>query len=157
MNRYIYEAIFTPNTIGGYDVCLPDFGIMTQGDSLEDAAYMAQDALSLTISLKLKQGELVGKTGSFHHPVPEGSTSMGIMVLAEPTAITDSMMTPLEAAEILGVTRSRVYTMIKNGQLTAVKDGNNRMVTSQSVMERFNNPVAPGRPSASGPRHSAEA
>ena len=144
MNRYIYEAIFTPNTIGGYDVCLPDFGIMTQGDSLEDAAYMAQDALSLT-------------TGSFHHPVPEGSTSMGIMVLAEPTAITDSMMTPLEAAEILGVTRSRVYTMIKNGQLTAVKDGNNRMVTSQSVMERFNNPVAPGRPSASGPRHSAEA
>lgn len=44
MKRFIYEAIFTPNIIGGYDVLFPELGLTTQGSNLTDASYMAQES-----------------------------------------------------------------------------------------------------------------
>lgn len=147
MERYIYEAIFTPNELGGYDVSIPDFELLTQGDSLEDAAYMAQDLLSTYISLKLAQGETPSKKGSFSHFVPEGALAMGILVLAEPSFNAEEFMTTQEAADILDVTRPRIYAMINDGSLRTQKIGNKRLVRTQDVMDRFNAPVRPGRPS----------
>ena len=148
MNRYIYEAIFTPNELGGFNVTLPDFDLMTQGDSLEDAAYMAQDLLSAMISGKLAAGSEVSKTGSFGHPVPEGGLSMGILVIAEPANSIDEYMTAQEAADVLDVTRPRIYAMINDGSLRTKKVGNKRLVAVEDVMNRFNNPVRSGRPSS---------
>jgi excisionase family DNA binding protein len=148
MNRYIYEAIFTPNELSGYDVSLPDFDVMTQGDSLEDAAYMAQDLLSTLISAELSAGAEVNRTGSFGHTVPEDGLAMGILVIAEATTNIDKYMTTQEAADILDVTRPRIYAMIKDGTLRTQKVGNKRLVMVDDVMERFNNPKRPGRPSS---------
>lgn len=47
--KFLYEAILTPWS-GGWEAEFPDLGICTQGDTLFDAAFMAQDLLTLWIS-----------------------------------------------------------------------------------------------------------
>ncbi len=49
MERYFYEAVLTPNELGGYDARFPELDIITQGDDLTDAAFMAQDLLTLVV------------------------------------------------------------------------------------------------------------
>lgn len=47
-NRYIYPAIFEESEGGKYSVSFPDLpGCITEGDTVEEAFYMAQDALKL--------------------------------------------------------------------------------------------------------------
>lgn len=47
-DKYIFPAIFEPGEKGGYCVTFPDLpGCITEGDSLEEALYMAKDALEL--------------------------------------------------------------------------------------------------------------
>lgn len=47
-NDYIFVAVFEPAEEGGYCVSFPDVqGCYTQGDTLQEAVYMAKDALKL--------------------------------------------------------------------------------------------------------------
>lgn len=52
----IYPAIFHPDTeVGGYWVSFPDLpGCVTEGDSLEQAMAMAQEALGLYLAVRLE-------------------------------------------------------------------------------------------------------
>lgn len=46
--KYAYPAIFTPIEAGGFDVRIPDLpGCRTCGNSLADAIFMAEDAVSM--------------------------------------------------------------------------------------------------------------
>ena len=48
--KYVYPAIFTPETEGGYSVAFPDVeGCYTQGEDLAEAIFMAEDALAPTL------------------------------------------------------------------------------------------------------------
>ena len=48
MDVYIYPAIFEPSEAGGYCITFPDLpGCITEGDTLDEAMYMAKDALEL--------------------------------------------------------------------------------------------------------------
>ena len=48
MDRYIFPAIFEPGTNKGYVVTFPDLpGCITEGDNMEEALYMAKEALEL--------------------------------------------------------------------------------------------------------------
>lgn len=58
MRRFIYEAIFIPNDIEGYDVLFPELGLTTQGSNLADASYMAQESYVFR-----KNGNLTGFFG----------------------------------------------------------------------------------------------
>lgn len=50
MAKYIYPAIFTPETDGGFSVRFPDLdGCFTCGDDLQDSLKMANDALSVML------------------------------------------------------------------------------------------------------------
>lgn len=50
MAKYIYPAIFSPESDGGYSVEFPDIsGCFTCGDTLEDSLDMAADALALML------------------------------------------------------------------------------------------------------------
>jgi predicted RNase H-like HicB family nuclease len=50
MKKYIYPAIFQPETVGGYSVVFPDLpGCCSEGDTLEEAFEMAKDALGIYI------------------------------------------------------------------------------------------------------------
>ena len=147
MERYLYQTIITPNDIGGFDARIPEFGLITQGDSLSDAAFMAQDVLTLHISGLLAEGATVKQVGKVDYDCPENGLALALVVLAEAETVLDDTMTVQEAAEVLDVTRSRIYAMIEEGILGSRKEGNMRLVDARDVMDRFNNPRRAGRPS----------
>ena len=48
--RYVFPAVFEQAEEGGFNVRIPDVpGCFTQGDTLAEAIYMAQDALAMMI------------------------------------------------------------------------------------------------------------
>lgn len=145
MEKYFYEAVFTPNELGGYDVRFPELDIITQGDDLADAAFMAQDLLSLVVSNALKDGKAIAPVGTFTNECPSGSTLMGIATYAEGD-ISDDFITIQEAADVLDVSRTRIYALVKDGRITDKQIGTSRMVSVRDVMEVFNNPQSAGRP-----------
>ena len=50
MAKYVYPAIFTPESEGGFSINFPDLeGCFTCGDTLEDGLEMAKDALALVL------------------------------------------------------------------------------------------------------------
>lgn len=146
MKKYLYEAVLVPNELGGYDVRFPELDVITFGDDLADAAFMAQDFLTTVISSQLKEGKEVAQVGRFGHDCPKGGTLMGIATYAEAVDMLDDTMTAQEAAELLGVTRARIYAMVKDGLIRSMKSGSARLVSAEDVMERFNNPREAGRP-----------
>ncbi|MCL2060998.1 MAG: type II toxin-antitoxin system HicB family antitoxin [Firmicutes bacterium] len=68
MAKYVYPAIFTKEATGGYSVGFPDFGddckygCSTQGKDLNDALFMANDALCLTLYDMEESGEVIPKS-----------------------------------------------------------------------------------------------
>ena len=65
MASYVYPAVFHPNEDGSITILFPDLpGCISEGKSLENALYMAQDALRVWIESTLED-----KT-----PVPSAST-----------------------------------------------------------------------------------
>ena len=50
MAKYVYPAIFTPESDGSFSINFPDLeGCFTCGDTLEDGLEMARDALALVL------------------------------------------------------------------------------------------------------------
>lgn len=147
MDRYLYEAVLTP--YGDiYEVYFPELSLYTQGTSLADAVYMAQDLLTMDIAERLEAGEDVPHIGSFGTAgaIPAGSIAMGIMALVEVGCERTETMTVAEAADILNVSRARIYTLVKDGAIRSEKVGSSRLLNAQDVMDRFNSPRNPGRP-----------
>ncbi|MCL2475263.1 MAG: type II toxin-antitoxin system HicB family antitoxin [Chloroflexi bacterium] len=62
--KKIYSIVLTPAQEGGYVVYAPDFDINTQGDTLEEALFMARDAISLVGITKEDMGQKI--------PAPSG-------------------------------------------------------------------------------------
>lgn len=57
MAKYVYPAVFHPNEDGSYTVTFPDLpGCITEGKSLDNALYMAQDVLGSWISVAQEVG-----------------------------------------------------------------------------------------------------
>lgn len=57
MAKYVYPAVFHPNADGSYTVTFPDLpGCITEGKSLDNALYMAQDVLGSWISVAQEVG-----------------------------------------------------------------------------------------------------
>lgn len=143
--KYLYEAILTPNDVGGYDAFFPDFDLVTQGDDEYDAVFMAQDLLQVWIIDCLRRGVRLPKP-CMDHQVPEGGRSIGIAVECDAGTPEVETMTAQEAADVLGVTKARVYAMIRDGVLESRKVGNMQMVSAKSVKRRFDEPRRAGRP-----------
>ena len=60
--EYDFTAFFEPSTEGGYIVTVPALpGLVTEGDTLEEARDMARDAIRAYIESLIKDGE----------PIPE--------------------------------------------------------------------------------------
>jgi predicted RNase H-like HicB family nuclease len=55
MASYVYPAVFHPNADGSFTILYPDLpGCISEGKSLENALYMAQDALRGWLELTLE-------------------------------------------------------------------------------------------------------
>ena len=106
---------------------------------------MAQDLLENYIVIALQKGREL-PVGTFGHDCSAEAYRMGIVVECDENTLQDETMTVNEAADILDVTPARVRAMIRDGILKSRKVGMIHMVDAQSVMDRYNEPVRPGRP-----------
>jgi len=142
--KYVYEAIIEPS--GKWlEATFPDFGIITQGEGMQDAAFMAQDLLENRIVMALKKGEEL-PTPTFGNECSDKGYRMGIVVECDEDTPEDETMSVNEAADLLDVTPARIRAMIRDGILSSRKVGMVHMVDAQSVMRRFNEPMHAGRP-----------
>ena len=58
MKAYVYPAVFHPNSDGSFTILYPDLpGCISEGKSLENALYMAQDALTQWMAYSVDAGE----------------------------------------------------------------------------------------------------
>lgn len=134
VDRYLYEAILTPYD-DMYEVYFPELNLYTQGTSLADAAYMAQDLLTMDIAERLEAGEDVPHIGSFGAAgaISAGSIAMGIMALVEAGCERTETMTVAEAADILNVSRARIYALVKEGAIRSEKAGSSAYSTLKTL------------------------
>ncbi|MDO7788671.1 type II toxin-antitoxin system HicB family antitoxin [Desulforamulus aquiferis] len=59
-DKYIFPAIFQACEEGGYCVTFPDLpGCITEGDTMEEAFYMAKDALLLHLWCMEDEGDII--------------------------------------------------------------------------------------------------
>lgn len=142
--KYMYEAIIEPNG-RFFEARFPDLGIITQGDDIQDAAFMAQDILENHIVVALQKGRKL-PTPTFGHDCGEDGYRMGIVVDCDEATPQDETMSVSEAADLLDVSEARVRAMIRDGILTSRKVGMVHLVDAESVMRRFNEPARVGRP-----------
>lgn len=60
MDKYIFPALFESDGQDGYTVTFPDLpGCITEGDTLEEALYMAKDALELYLYNMEEDGDSI--------------------------------------------------------------------------------------------------
>jgi len=81
MDKYIFPAVFDPCEEGGYCITFPDLpGIVTEGNTLEEAFFMARDAMELHLWGMEDDGDPIPKPSPPNRvEVPEG----GFMCLIE--------------------------------------------------------------------------
>lgn len=81
MKLYKFAAVFVPEKgEDGFNVRVPAFPeICTCGDSIEEARYMAQDALELVVESRLEEGESIPADKKPTH-VPKGAVVEEILV-----------------------------------------------------------------------------
>jgi excisionase family DNA binding protein len=148
VNR-LYEALFIPDGTR-FTVEFPDFPEATTcGDDLTDAAYMAQDALQTMV---LAYGDL-GRSlpaATFNHRPPRGGYAMLVMVNPD-YDMEPAFVTTAEAAELLGVSGSRIRAMIRDGVLPSKRTSAGHLIPVQALKERKTHPRPAGRPKKDAP------
>ena len=140
---YMYEALIYPSGAGGFEVHVPDLDAYTQGDDLYDAAFMGQDLIQTMLSCLIDEGGEV-PVATFGRPAPEGGYVMAIATDAPVPEV--PAMSVEDAAGILGVSKARVYAMVRDGVLEGRKVGSSVLVSTASVKNRQSAPRAAGRP-----------
>ena len=142
--KYMYEAII--EEVGErFEARFPDLDIITQGDDLQDAIFMAQDLLENHIVVALQQGETLPRP-TFGNVGCDAVYRAAIVVDCDARTPEDDSMTVQEASDMLGVSSARVRAMIRDGILRSKKVGMVHMVDAESVRQRFNSPRKAGRP-----------
>lgn len=141
----IYEAVVEPDEMG-FSATFPDIpGCTTQGDDMQDVCEMASDALSMTLSVMVEDGQ----------PLPDptygrdSSGSRRIIAFAvnlEDEGCMSERVTVSEAADMLSVTPQRIQALIKSGDLESCKIGTSRMIDQQSVLDYRARRSGAGRP-----------
>ena len=140
---YAYEADFQRSEEDDcWYVSFDDFDkSITSGDTIEEAASSAADLLTLLLAEYLDEGKAL-PAPTFHEP----PLSVVCVRVDNETSRGTELVTVKEAAELLGVSPSRVSQLLSDGRLGAVEYHGKRMVTLESVNDRIANKPAPHRP-----------
>lgn len=144
--RYVYEAAFehVVDESGDYwTVDFPDFGgdCFTDGRTVEQAAANAVDVLVLTVASYVEDGWDLPRP-TFHEP----PLAVVCAEVDERAIEMTKCLTIAQAADELGVSRSRVSQLLSAGRLESREFDGRRMVTIDSVNARKASPPAPHRP-----------
>jgi len=126
-------------------ICVYPFDMegATSGKDRAEAADMAADWLRMEIEHRLMHGIGIPKP-SFGNELQKNGYIM--IVSVEVSLDTINKVTASKAAEILGVTPARISHMIRDGLLTAFRDGNRTWVTRDSINARLADNRRAGRP-----------
>lgn len=140
--RYIYEVEFFES--GMFTIAAP-FGIdfVTQGENLEDAVDMADDLIKSVIEDCLLNNKVI-PTPSLGNSAQRGGTVVIMSVVAGLDTL--SAVSATEAALQLGLSRSRVSHMLRDGLLEGYRKGRDTFVTVDSLNIRKKERRKVGRP-----------
>lgn len=145
-NKFMFKVLVYPSD-DKYEAQIPLLGAKTFGVDVMDAIYMAQDLMETIVSYRIETGSDIPQetiTSDAWNNMPDGGCAVVLFTDGRVPETED--MTVQDAADILGVSASRVYAMCKDGVLDSRKLGNSVMVSTKSVRERQNAEVRPGRP-----------
>ena len=110
---------------------------------VEDVCESAADLLRELAREYLMRGEIPPKATFGHEPSHGG---VRLVVSVDATLDDIEKVSAAQAAELLGVSRSRVTAMLHSGLLEGWKDGRNTWVTKASIDARLASPTPAGRP-----------
>lgn len=80
MAEYVYPAVFHPNDDGSYTVRFRDLpGCITEGKSLGNAMYMAEDALTMWIEYSLDHQEKIPAPSPTADVIVEGNEFVNLI------------------------------------------------------------------------------
>lgn len=145
-NRYVFKALVYPSD-DKYEAQIPLLDAKTFGNDIAEAVYMAQDLMETIVSYYVEEGIEVPQeelTNDIRYEVPDGGCLVVLFTDGMVPEVED--MTVQDAADILGTTPGNVYAMCNRGKLRHHKVGNTVLVYADSVRERQNSDVRPGRP-----------
>lgn len=125
--------------------CIAPFGLLgaTQGEDIQDACESAADWLRGLIEDYLMRGEEPPKP-TFGNEPKEGAVAVVVSVEASLGNIPKVSAT--QAAQELGVSRSRISKLLADGLLEGWREGRNTWVTRASLDARLSQPREVGRP-----------
>ena len=145
-NKFVFKVLVYPSD-DKYEAQIPLLNAKTFGVDMLDAIYMAQDLMETIVSYRVENGSDIPReiiTGDAWKDMPDGGC---VVVLFTDGSVPETEdMTVQDAADILGVSTSRVYAMCQDGVFDSRKLGSSVMVSAKSVRERQNAEVRPGRP-----------
>lgn len=118
---------------------------ITQGASVEEVCESAADLLRELVRERLMRGQIPPKATFDHEPHRGG---VRLVVSVDATLDDIEKASASQAAELLGVSRSRITAMLQSGLLEGWKDGRNTWVTKASIDARLASPAPAGRPKA---------
>ncbi|WP_165046206.1 MULTISPECIES: type II toxin-antitoxin system HicB family antitoxin [unclassified Adlercreutzia] len=128
----------------GWFVAIPfDFSGATQGESVAEACEMAADWLRTEIEYRLMNNEVIPEATLEHKPQRGGRV---LLVAVDVSLDSVEKVSAKDAAVLLGVTRSRISQMVKEGLLTGFRVGRDVYVTLDSIRARIAEKPKVGRP-----------
>lgn len=121
------------------------FGLegITQGDDVNDLCESAADLLREVVQSYLMQG-VKPPHATFDNEPKRGGVRLIVSVDASLEHV--ERMSAAQAAETLGVSRSRITAMLNAGLLEGWREGRNTWITTESVAARKASPTRSGRP-----------
>ena len=139
---YTYEGR-AEKVEGDWLVTFPQFeGTFGGGKTLRKACASAAEALRLRIAGMVDEGEPLPRARFSEPPQCVFTVEVGEGYIQATKTVSQT-----EAAEMLGVGKSRVSQLVKAGQLDTVNVEGRSRITIASVNARLSNPPAPHRPS----------
>lgn len=144
-----YEAVIAPSEFGGYQVGCPD--LMPEATwpagSEPEAAAIAASVIAYHVCRCVRRNLPLPQT-LYGHEVPAGGIVMNISIDVDAQeGLLPGYCTVAAAAEMLGVSTSRVRALARAGRLESRKHGGLWFIATDSVKDRQEHPRKPGRPS----------
>lgn len=138
---YTYKADIE-QVEGDWLVTFPQFeGAFGGGKTIREACENAAEALRLRIASMIDEGEALPRARFGEPPQCVFSVEVDERYIQATKTVSAK-----EAAEMLGVTKGRVSTLVKEGRLDTVLVNGRSRVTIASVNARIQNPPVPHRP-----------
>jgi excisionase family DNA binding protein len=143
-----YETVIAPNEFGGYDVDCPDLmphATWTASDAA-NAAGLGAYVTVLSIQRHMEEGTTLPQPTS-GHKAGEGGFVLHVGVDTQQVCNPlPGYTTVADAAEMLGVSTSRVRALARAGRLVSRKYGNLWFISLESLQDRIDHPRKAGRP-----------